>query len=103
MPRYKVDAPGFYEGRLYDPNGKRKFLNVDKPFTKKNKKPSWVSDMPQESEVVRLKREAQEASQLAADAEKAEQDEKDINEASFLGDGEKAADNGPSDDIIENI
>jgi len=97
MPSYKVIAPGFYDSKLYDPEGKRKVLTVDKPFNKKNK-PSWVGDMPKESAAVKKKREAQEASQQAAAADKAEQDGKDIAEASFLGEGESAADN-----VIETI
>ena len=41
MPQYKVKSVGFYEGKLYDPEGKRKVLNTDKPFPK-GKIPSWV-------------------------------------------------------------
>ncbi len=39
MPTYDVIAPGFHEGKLYDPEGKRKTLSVDKPF---KKCPSWL-------------------------------------------------------------
>ncbi|MCK4518436.1 hypothetical protein KAT92_06670 [Candidatus Babeliales bacterium] len=88
MPRYKVIAPGFYDGKLYNPEGKRRVLNTDKPFTKKNPMPSWLADTPKESEAVRKKREAQETSQAEADSAKAEQDKEDIADASFLGDGE---------------
>ena len=55
MPRYKVNAPGFYEGKFYDPEGKRKVLDIDKPFTKKNKIPSWLSEMPKESATLKEK------------------------------------------------
>ena len=96
MPRYKVIAPGFHDGRLYDPNGKRPFLDVDKPFNKKNK-PSWVAEMKKESDAAKKKREDQEAAQQKAADDKAEQDGKDIAEASFLGEGEKA------DDVIETV
>ena len=88
MPRYKVIAPGFYEGKMYKPEGKRSVLHTAKPFTKKNPMPSWLAEMPKESEAVRKKREAQEASQATDDSDKAEQDQKDIKDASFLGDGE---------------
>ena len=88
MPRYKVIAPGFANGMLYKPNGKRSVLHTDKPFTKKNPMPSWLTDMPKESEAVRKKREAQEKSQAEADGDKSEQDKKDIQDASFLGEGE---------------
>lgn len=87
MPQYKVVAPGFFGGKMYDPNGKRNVLFVDKPF-KKGKLPSWLAEMPKESAAVKKKREEQEASQAAAAAEKAAQDEQDIENASFLGDGE---------------
>lgn len=90
MPRYKVIAPGFYEKRLYSPEGKRKFLDTPKPFTKKNPMPSWLAEMPKESAAVKKKREAQEVSQQAAAADKAEQDDGDMQEASFLGEGESS-------------
>ena len=88
MPRYKVIAPGFANGMLYNPEGKRRVLNTDKPFTKKNPMPSWLADMPKESDAACKKREAQEASQAETDSDKSEQDQKDIKEASFLGEGE---------------
>ena len=89
MPQYKVTAPGFHDGKYYHPEGKRRVLTTDKPY-KKKEMPSWLTDMPKESAAVKVKREAQEASQTAADAEKAEQDEKDIDKASFMGEGESA-------------
>ena len=88
MPRYKVIAPGFANGMIYKPDGKRSVLQTDKPFTKNNPMPSWLAEMPKESPGARKKREKQEAHQAAADGEKSEQDQKDIDEASFLGDGE---------------
>ena len=44
MATYKVIAPGFYNGLLYSPNGKRRVMVTEKPFAK-NKKPSWVEPM----------------------------------------------------------
>lgn len=88
MPQYKVIAPGFYDGKMYAPDGKRRVLHTDKPFNKKNPMPSWVEVMKPESAAVKKKREAQEESRSVADAEKAEQDEQDIKDASFMGDGE---------------
>jgi len=90
MPSYKVIAPGFFDGKMYDPEGKRNVLHTDKPF-KKKEMPSWLAEMPKETEAVRKKREAQEASAAAAEAEKAEQDQKDITTASFMGEGESGA------------
>lgn len=89
MPTYKVIAPGFHNGKMYSPEGKRRVLHTDKPF-KKNEMPSWLSEMPKESAAVRKKREEQEASAAAAAAEKAEQDQRDIEDASFMGEGEQS-------------
>ncbi len=92
MPRYKVIAPGFANGVLYKPDGKRSVLHTDKPFNKKNNPmPSWVTNMPKESDGARKKRESREATKAETDATQAEQDQKDIDEASFLGDGESGS------------
>jgi len=91
MPRYKVIAPGFFDGELYKPDGKRNVLTVDKPFTKDNPMPSWVSKMTTESAAARKKREAAEAKAADADAAKNESDNQDIADASFLGEGESGS------------
>ncbi len=88
MPQYKVIAPGFYDGKMYAPEGKRRVLHTDMPFNKKNPMPSWVEEMKSETAAAKKKREAAEKKAAGADAEKAEQDEKDIQDASFMGDGE---------------
>jgi len=44
MPQYKVKSIGFYDGKLYDPEGKRKVLNTVKPFPK-GKTPSWLEPL----------------------------------------------------------
>ena len=53
MPSYKVIAKGF-DGRMYDPEGKRNVLHRDEPFPKKNgveQVPSWLEPMePVEAE-----------------------------------------------------
>jgi hypothetical protein len=100
MPQYKVIAPGFFEGRYYHPEGKRKTLNTDTPFTKKNKMPSWLSEMPKETEAVKKKRLAYEKQSTDAAKAKADQDQKDIDNASFMGDGEAA---NTGDGIVENL
>lgn len=46
MPQYKVKAPGFYDGVLYDPAGKRKTLTTDKAFAKC---PSWLEPIKGET------------------------------------------------------
>jgi hypothetical protein len=89
MPKYKVTAPGYHGGHLYHPEGKRKVLITDKPFSKKNM-PSWVKLMKSETAEEKEARKAKEAAESKEAAEKAEQDQKDIKEASFLGEGEGA-------------
>lgn len=47
MPSYKVIAKGF-DGKTYDPEGKRNVLHRDEPFPKKNgveQVPSWLEPM----------------------------------------------------------
>ena len=44
MPQYKVTKKAFFNGKLYDPEGKRRVLTVDKPFSKELK-PSWVEPL----------------------------------------------------------
>ena len=100
MPSYKVLEPGFFNGRLYHPEGKRAVLHTDKPFpfkvnkeTGKNTKvenvPSWLKRLAEETAAQKKKREAAEAAAAEAN-EKAAADQKDIKDANFLGDGEKS-------------
>ena len=42
MPKYTVIAPGFYEGELYSPTGKRNVVTTAAPFGK-GKLPSWLT------------------------------------------------------------
>lgn len=88
MPQYKVLEPGFYNGMVYDPNGKRPVLTTDKPFTKNNPIPSWLGPMPEESAGLKAKREAYEKAQAELDAAKAEQDAEELKAASTEGGGE---------------
>jgi hypothetical protein len=53
--------------------------------------PSWLAEMPKESDGVKKKREALEAAQKVTDDEKADGDQKDIKDASFLGTGESGS------------
>jgi len=95
MPQYRVKARGFFEGRLYDPLGKRKTLHTDKPF-KKGEMPSWLCEMPAETAAAKKKRLA---AAKAAKA-KAKSDNADIANASFLGAGESAP---SSDPVVETL
>lgn len=93
MPIYKVIAKGFFNGEFYDPNGKRSTLTTNKPFTKKNPMPSWLSEMPDEPEAVKRKRAEQEKSRKAAEKQakkQAKEQVKEIAAASTEGEGESA-------------
>lgn len=95
MPRYKVKAPGFWDGKMYSPTGKRQIVHTDKPFPKSKKTkeedvPAWLELMPEESPAQRKKREEAEAAAKKAAEDKAQDDRKDIENASFLGEGESA-------------
>lgn len=90
MPSYKVITKGFLEGVMYDPDGKRRMVHRDKPFDKK-KMPSWLKPIKSETAGEKKKREAVEKKTANADADKARQDKTDIDNASFMGDGESDA------------
>lgn len=75
MPRYKVTKPGYYNDILYQPNGKRSSLTVDKPF---KKTPSWLTPMKEESAAQRAKREKAEKKAEAVALMRKQEDDKDI-------------------------
>jgi len=85
MPQYKVIAPGFFQDLYYHPEGKRKVLHTDEPFTQKNPLPSWLTEMPKETSAAKSKRKAKDK----ADKVKAKSDKEDIDDASLVGEGEK--------------
>ena len=64
MPQYKVKPgqKGFYNGRLYDSNGKRPVLVTGEPI--EGKIPSWLIPVQKEAESVAAQRQA--AADLAA-------------------------------------
>ena len=91
MPSYKVLQKGFYGGRQYDPAGKRPVLHTDKPFPSKGGKeqvPSWLEAIKSETPAKAKARKAAETKAANAAKKKAEQDQKDIADASFMGEGE---------------
>eukprot|EP00919_Chromeraceae_sp_WS-2016_P071501 GHVR01169303.1.p2 GENE.GHVR01169303.1~~GHVR01169303.1.p2 ORF type:complete len:110 (-),score=22.55 GHVR01169303.1:473-802(-) len=105
MPRYKVLKKGFFGGKLYDPNGKRRVLHTAKPYPKSTKGlkkgqaaaeqvPSWLERLPDESPADEQKRRDEEEEAKRLEAEKLENDQKDIADASFMGEGESADANG---------
>lgn len=99
MPRYIVTKPGFFKGQLYEPHGRRPFLDVEVPFDpidepNKNPMPSWVKEMPPESVELRKARMEAEEAQRKLDEAKAQSDAAEIAAAqsetgdlgaSFLG------------------
>ena len=88
MPSYKVLKKGFYQGTTYDPEGKRRVLHRDKPFTKKNGKedvPSWLEPI-KVSKKDADKAKKQQAEDVAAASKKKKQDREDIETASFIDD-----------------
>ncbi len=108
MPSYKVTEKGFFGGTIYDPNGKRRTLHVEKAFKKTpswlelikdDKKPSTSDEGPTVKELkAKLKEMGVEFNSsakkdalltLLAEAEKAI-DDKEIEKASFMGEGEQA-------------
>lgn len=88
MPQYEVIDKGFYDGKVYDPEGKRRTLHADKPL---KPVPSWVKAIKPETAAEKKKRLTAEKKQAEEDAKKAEEDAKEINDASFLGDGESGS------------
>jgi len=83
MPRYRVDAPGTHDGVLYDPNGKRPFLDTDKPLSPV---PSWVTPVKGETAAQTAARKKKEAKQLRDDKKKAADDRKIQQAAALDGD-----------------
>ena len=82
MPRYKVKKPGFFQGRLYGPNGKRSTIVTDKPL---DPVPSWVEIIKAGTTTQRKTR----ATKKKTTTEKSTQEQ--VEELSFIGEGEKAS------------
>ena len=85
MPTYQVIKKAFHNGRIYDPNGKRRVVVTTRPYTEdggSNPKPSWVgavveavADEPSAEDVLLAaqKVEETELSQSLAQREAAEE------------------------------
>lgn len=85
MPSYRVLNKGFFHGRIYDPDGKRPILDVNKPFTKKTM-PSWVELIEDETDDERDERmKAQD--EKSKEAEVKRDLDKEIQEVSFADQG----------------
>ena len=87
MPSYKVMSPGFSDGRLYDPDGKRPILYRDKPFPK-GEQPSWLEPIKNETAGRKKKRVAAEKAKADADADQVREGREDVNALSFMEGGE---------------
>ena len=86
MARYKVLAPGFFgkgkNAKLYDPNGKRPFLTVDKPFPK-GKVPSWLELMKEPTKAQLTVEKKNAATDKKANDEKAATDKIEKDAVTF--------------------
>jgi len=87
MPSYKVKEKGFFDGMLYDPDGKRHILHTDVEL---ESVPKWLEPIKSETPVQAKKRKASDAKANKAASDKAADDRKDIAEASFMGSGESS-------------
>lgn len=87
MPSYKVLERGFYDGKLYDPNGKRKVLTTS---AKIKKVPSWLEPIKGETGAEAKARQAEESKKAEEAKKKAEEDLKEIESATFIGASSKA-------------
>ena len=88
MPKYKVIEQGFHGGKIYKPNGKRPFLFTDKPL---KKVPSWLKAVKAETAAQKKKRLEAEEIAAVADKKKSEEDQKAVDDMTFMGDGEKSS------------
>lgn len=80
MPSYKVINTGFYDKKLYSPDGKRNILVTDKPF---KKIPSWLEPLKGETaSQVKARKEA-EAKQAEANKKEVEESKKEIEKVNF--------------------
>jgi len=94
MPSYKVLSKGFHGGRLYDPEGKRQTLHTEKPFPSKDKKeqvPLWLEALKSETIAEARARKGAETKAANAAKKKNDEDNKEIADASFLGEGESTS------------
>lgn len=85
MPKYRVKNKGFYDGKTYDPNGKRNFIFTDKPL---KPVPSWVEPVKAETPSEKKKRLATEKKAAIAAEKKAAEDKQAVEDLTFMGDGE---------------
>lgn len=83
MPTYKAKSRGFYEGKLYDPEGKRRKLRTEKPF---EKIPSWLEEVSEATPAEDKPLSPQQKAALTRAANKAK---KDADKPDFMGETSK--------------
>jgi len=91
MPSYKVKSKGFFDGKMYDPEGKRRVLHTEKPFPSKDKKeqvPAWLEAIKGETPAQASARKGAETKAANKAAKEHKEQQKEIADASFLGEGE---------------
>ena len=59
MPAYRVLERGFFEGKMYDPRGKRDTMHRDEPFAT-GEMPSWVKPITEAAANVRTVKQTDE-------------------------------------------
>lgn len=88
MPSYKVTKPRFFDGKLYEPNGRRSVITVEKKF---DKVPAGLELIAGETATqARSRQAAAAASAKSAKASKAELQSESAG-ASFMSDDLDAA------------
>jgi len=78
MPTYEVITTGFYNGNMYDPQGKRRVLTTDKPLSPV---PSWLKSVKVKTETPAEK--AQRLSDELSMKEFDDQNKRDIAAVTF--------------------
>lgn len=97
MPRYRATEPGFYNGRIYSPTGKRPVLAVAEPL---DPVPSWLEPIPYEGSqeeaeaIAQLKADEQEQKLRSEEAQAAAKVE--IDAVSFVEDPKMSQDEVPA-------
>ena len=116
MPTYQVIKKAFHNGRIYDPNGKRRVVVTTRPYTEDdgiNPKPSWVgavvepvADEPSANDVLLAAQQAEEleASQSLAQRESEELEATAVESVDFSVPNSEASEvASPDSGITETI
>lgn len=80
MPSYTVLQRGFYDNKLYDPEGKRRQLSTDSPI---DPLPSWLEPIKETAKDAKNRKERDRKATIAAKKSK-DKDTEEIQGASFM-------------------